>query len=94
MGLISSINNQERLGQLPKLQLNNSVSSLLLEIPRVRTFLLSKKDIYKSQLIKALNNLNRLLKLLTEKEQKYGTRLLPHSNYYCQHVIVQQFFQF
>ena len=93
LGLISSANSQERLGQLPELQPNNSVSSLLSEIPRGGTSLLSKKDIHKSQQIKALDDLNRLLKLVTEQEKKYGTRLSPHSNYYRRHVMVQQFLQ-
>ena len=94
LGLISSANSQERLGQLPELQPNNSVSSPLSEIPRGGTSLLSKKDIHKGQQIKALDDLNRLLKLVTEQKKKYGTRLSPHSSYYRQHVMVQQFLQF
>ena len=43
--------------------------------------------------MKALDDLNRLLKLVTEQEKKYGTRLSPHINYYRQHVMVQQFLQ-
>ena len=41
----------------------------------------------------ALDDLNRLLKLVIEQEKKYGTRLSPHSNYYRRHVMVQQFLQ-
>lgn len=93
MGLISSANNQKRLDQLPELQPNDSVSSPLSEIPRDGTSLLSKKDIHKSQQSKALDDLNRLLKLVTEQEKKYGTRLSSHSNYYRRHVMVQQSLQ-
>lgn len=69
------------------------LSSTLSEIPRGSTSLLSKKDIHKSQQIKALNDLNRLLKLVTEQKKKYGTRLSPHNNYYRWYVIIQQFLQ-
>ena len=91
LSLISSANSQERLGQLPGSQPNNSVSSPvpLSEIPQVGTPLLSKQDTLRSQRIKALDDLNRLLKLVTEQEKKYGTRLLPHSNYYRRHIMVQ-----
>ena len=83
LGLISSANSQERLGQLPELQPNNSVSSivLLLEIPRGGTSILSKQNTLRSQQIKVLDDLNRLLKLVIEQEKKYGTKLLPHTNY-------------
>ncbi len=92
-GLISSAISQERLGQLPELPPNNGVFSPLSEIPRGGTSLLSKQEIHKSQQIKALDDLNRLLKLVTEQEKKYGTRLSPHSNYYRRHAMVQQFLQ-
>ena len=43
--------------------------------------------------ILALKEITRLLELLTEQEKKYEDRLSPHSNFYCQHVMVQQFIQ-
>lgn len=43
--------------------------------------------------ILALKEITRLLELLTEQEKKYEDRFSPHSNFYCQNVIVQQFIQ-
>lgn len=37
--------------------------------------------------------ITRLLELVTEQEKKYEDRLSLHSNFYCQHIIVQQLFQ-
>lgn len=42
----------------------------------------------------ALNDLAKLLESVKALEKKYGgNKLSPHSNYYCQHLMVQQFFQ-
>ena len=80
---------------MPESQPNNSESSpsSLSKIPRGGTPLLSKQQTLKSQRTESLKHLNKLLKLVTEQEKKYGTRLLPHSNYYRRHTIVQQFLQ-
>lgn len=43
--------------------------------------------------ILALKEITRLLELLTEQEKKYKDRFSPHSNFYCQHIMVQQFIQ-
>lgn len=45
------------------------------------------------QQIEALKDLTRLLNLVTEQEKKYEYRLSPHSNFYRQHLMVQQFLQ-
>lgn len=92
--MISSANSQGRLGQVPESQPNNGESSpsSLSKIPR-GTPLLAKQQTFKSQRTEALKDLNKLLKLVTEQEKKYGTRLSPHSNYYRRHTMVQQFLQ-
>lgn len=41
----------------------------------------------------ALKDLTRILQLVTEQEKRYGERLLPQSNFYRRHVMVQQFLQ-
>ena len=68
LGMISSANNQERLGPLPESQPNNGVSSPapLSKTPRGGKPLQSQPKTLKSQRIKALDDLNKLLKLMTE----------------------------
>ena len=82
--MISAANIQDRLGQLPESQPNNSASSPvpLSEIPRGGAPLLSKRKSLENQRIEALNDLNKLLKLVTEQEKKYSTILSPDSHYY------------
>ena len=42
----------------------------------------------------ALNDLTKLLESVKAQEKKYGgNRLSPLSNYYCRHLMVQQFLQ-
>ena len=93
--MISSVNSQGRLGQVPESQQNGSESSpsSLSKIPWGGTLLLFKQQTLKSQRTEALKDLNNFLKLVTAEEKKYGTRLLPHSNYYHWHVMAKQFFQ-
>ena len=95
LGMISFANSQIKLGQLSKSQPNDGVSSTLplSKIARGGASLPSNQETLKSQRTGALENLNKLLKLVTEQDKKYGTRLSPHSNFYRRHIMVQQFFQ-
>lgn len=67
--------------------------SPLSNITRGGTSLLSNQETLKIQRTEALKDLNKLLKLVTEQDKKYGTKLSPHSNFYRQHIMVQQFLQ-
>lgn len=51
----------------------------------------SKLQPCNEQCLKTLQDLARLLDLVTEQEKKYGQRLSVHSNFYQQHMMVQQF---
>ena len=92
LGMISKANNQVGLEQSTELQPNNSVSPIpsLSDVPPGCTPF-SKEQIHDNQQVKALEDLNRLLKLVTEQEKQYGDRLSPHSNFYRRHLMVQQF---
>ena len=96
LGMISFADSQGGLVQVPESQPNNSESSpsSVSKIPRGGTSLLSTQQTLKIQRTEALKDLNKLLKLVTEQEKKYGTRLSPHSNYYRRHIMVQQFLQY
>lgn len=52
---------------------------------------LSLQQALKNQRVKALEDLTRLLKLVTEQEKKYKEKLSPHGNFYRRHVMVLQF---
>ena len=93
-GMISP-SSQVGLGQPPESQPNNGVSSpsSLSNITRGGASLLSNQETLKIQRTETLKELNKLLKLVTEQDKKYGTRLSPHSNFYRRHIMVQQFLQ-
>ncbi len=92
--MASTVNSQVGLEQVAKSQPIDIVSSIsLLDIPRGGTSSLSNQQVLKSQRTEALKDLNNLLKLVTEQEKKYKTRLSPHSNFYRRHIMVQQFLQ-
>lgn len=95
LGMISPANSQVRLGQPPEPQPDDSISSPspLSKIARGGISLLSNQETLKSQRTEALKDLNKLLKLVTEQDKKYDTRLSPHSDFYCRHIMVQQFLQ-
>ena len=89
LGMISKANNQVGLEQLTELQPNNSVSSVpsLSDVP-LGCIPPPKQQIHDNQQVKALEDLNRLLKLVMEQEKQYGDRLSPHSNFYRRHLMV------
>lgn len=92
LGMIFKANNQVGLEQSTELQPNNSISSVSsLSDVLPGCIPLSKQEIHHNQQVKALENLNRLLKLVTEQEKHLGERLSPHSNFYRQHLMLQQF---
>lgn len=95
LGMITQVSNQVGLEQPTELQPNDSVSSIssLSEIPRGCSPPLSKEQIPRNQQVEALEDLTRLLRLMTEQEKKYEDRLSPHSNFYRRHLMVQQFLQ-
>ena len=95
LDMISPANSQVGLGQPPKPQPDDGVSSPspLSKIAQGGTSLLSNQKTLESQQTEALKDLNKLLKLITKQDKKYGTRLSPHSNFYCRHIMVQQFLQ-
>ena len=53
----------------------------------------SKQEVDREQCTIALKDITRLLELVTVQEEKYGERLSPHGNFYCRHMMVQQFLQ-
>lgn len=71
--------------------LPNGNVCLLSEIPCSTSAPLSKRQLYRKKQINALKDLTRLVELVTEQEKKYKERLSPHSNFYCCHLMVQQF---
>ncbi len=94
LGMASTANSQVELEQVAESQLIDNVSSISsLNIPRGGASSLSNQQVLKSQQTKALKDLNKLLKLVTEQEKKYKTRFSPHSNFYRRHIMVQQFLQ-
>ena len=70
-----------------------SSPSPLSGVSRGGTSLMSSQETLKNQRIEALKDLNKLLRLVTEQEKKYETRLSPHSNFYRRQIMVQQFLQ-
>lgn len=74
---------------------NNSVPSdyLLSEISRGCSPPLLLQQVLENQRAKALEDLTRFLKLVTEQESKYKERLSSHSNFYRRHVMVLQFLE-
>ena len=95
LGMISQANSQVELEQPRELQPNAGLSSILplSQVPRGCLPPFSKQQHSKNHRIKALEDLTRLLELVTEQEKKYKGRLSPHSNFYRRHLIVQQFLQ-
>ncbi len=89
LGMISQANSQVELKQPRELQPNNSVSS----IPPDCLPPISKQQFSKNSRMEALKDLTRLLELVTKQENKYEGRISPHSNFYRQHLMVQQFLQ-
>lgn len=81
--MVSPANSQVGLGQPPKPQPDDGVfsPSLLSKIVRDSASFLSNQETLKSQWIETLKDLNKLLKLVTEKDKLYGTRFSPHSNF-------------
>lgn len=65
----------------------------LSDIPRGSEPPLSEEEIKKDLRVDGLKDLSRLLKVVSEQEKKYGYRLSPHSNFFCRHLMVQQFLQ-
>ena len=84
LGLISAANSQVRPGEPSQLLPNDIVSSAfpLSNIPRGKPPPVSKQEAHRIQRVEVLKDLNRLLELMTKQGQKYGGRLLPHSNFY------------
>ena len=95
LGMISPANSQVGLGQQPESQPIDDISSSssLSKVARGGVSHLSNQETLKSQRTEALKDLNKLLKLVTEQDKKYHTRLSPPSNYYRRHIMVQQFLQ-
>ena len=94
--MISAVKSQDGLDQVPKSLSNNGAISAAYSLSEILlggspTF--SKQEIHKQQQIEALEDLTRLLKLVTEQEKKYKDRLFLYSNFYCRHLMVQQFLQ-
>lgn len=44
--------------------------------------------------MEVLKDLNKVLKLVIKQEKKYKIKVSTYSNFYCHHIIVQQFLQF
>lgn len=88
LGLISKTNSQLGLPE-PGPESESNPSPPDLSVPPGFT----PPQSHKEQQIEALNDMPRLIELVTEQEKKYGDRLSPHSNYYQRHVMVQQFLQ-
>ena len=57
-------------------------------LPDVRSPPPSQQKIHKNQQVEALEDLARLLKLVTEQEKKYGDRLSTDGNFYRRHLMV------
>lgn len=93
LGRIPAANSQVGLEQVPESQPSNSVfsPSPLSGVSRGGTSLMSSQETLKNQRIEALKDLSKLLRLVTEQEKKYETRLSLHSNFYRRHIMVQQF---
>lgn len=54
---------------------------------------LSKQQIDENHRIEALKDLTRPLELVIKQEKNSEDRLSPYSNFYYQHLIIQQIFQ-
>ena len=78
-----------------KLQLNKSRFSILClpQTPCSCPPLFFQQQTDKNHQIQVLKNLTRLLNVVIKQEKKYKYRLLPYSKFYCQHLIIEQFFQ-
>lgn len=83
LGIMSAADSQVKPDQSSQSQPIDSVSSFnLSEVPRDRALLLSREQAFRNQQIEALKDLDRLLRLVTEQEKKYGSRLSTDSNFY------------
>ena len=84
LGITSRVNSPVGLEQSRKLSPINSESSTLplSQIPRGCLPPLSQQQIVRNQRVEALEDLTRLLNLITEQEKKYQYKLSPHSNFY------------
>lgn len=92
--MTSPATSQVGLGRPPESQPIDHVSSFSLsKVARGSVSHSSDQENLKSQRTEALNDLNKLLKLVIEQDKKFYTRLSPQSNYYCQHITTQQFLQ-
>lgn len=94
LGLVSNASTPEGLAESSNSGIVDVPNPLypLSQIPSGCTPPKSKREVEKEQRINALQDLTRLLELVTE-EKKYEEQLSPHSNFYRRHVMVQQFLQ-
>lgn len=95
LGIISAANSSVKSSQSLESWPDDDASAFkpLSEVSRGHAPLLAEQQSRKTQRTKALTDLNRLLRLVTEQEKKYGCRLSVHGNFYQRHIIVQQFIQ-
>ena len=93
LGLISGTSSQHGPGESSGLEDDIDSSHPLSEVPLGRNPSQSKQEINQQQRTIALKDITRVLELVTVQEEKYEERLLPYSNFYRRHAIVQQFLQ-
>ena len=91
----SRANTPSRPGKSSKSQPGDDVNQLypLSRVPSGVSPSLSEQELLRIQRIEALKDLSRLIDLVTEQENKYGSRLSPYNDVYRRHIMVQQFLQ-
>ena len=91
LGLISQASTQFELDESTKLGVDNVYP--LSQVPTGSSTPQPNQLFFREERVLALQEITRLFKLITEQEKKYEDRLLPYSNFYYQHIMVQQFLQ-
>lgn len=89
----SQANTPFRPGASSKSQLSDDVNRLypLSQVPSGVSPSFSEPESPRTQRIEALKELSRLIDLVIGQENKYGSRLSPHSNIYRRQIMVQRF---
>lgn len=95
LGLISQANIQSELDKSTKSGIDEDKNIVypLSQVPPSGGTSQPNQLSYKEERVLALQEITRLLELVTEQEKKYEYRLSPHSNFYRRHVMVPQFLQ-
>ena len=95
LGLISPGNVQSELEKNTKsgIDEDKNVAHPLSQVPFGGSTSSPNQLSFTERRILALQEITRLLELVTEQERKYEDRPSTHSNFYRQHVMVQQFLQ-